>query len=133
MDRRDFLRIVYEQHPDKSRIEEGKRVVDAIDTENGISVKLDDGTVEEGDILIGCDGVHSTVRELLWRNANASIPDLITAKEKTCKSDSPICEFETVRKSHAGFHQGSNSRHSTRNNIQGAGWGRKAYSRNDHK
>lgn len=70
MERRDFLRIVYEQHPDKSKIIEGKKVIDAVDTETGIPVKLDDSTVEEGDILIGCDGVHSTVRELMWRNAN---------------------------------------------------------------
>jgi 2-polyprenyl-6-methoxyphenol hydroxylase-like FAD-dependent oxidoreductase len=86
MERREFLRIVYEQHPEKSRIVEGKRVIDAVDTENEISVKLHDGTVEEGDILIGCDGVHSTVRELMWRNANTSIPDFITAREKTCTS-----------------------------------------------
>lgn len=83
MERRDFLRIIYENHPDPSCIKEGKRVVDVVDTDEGVSVKLDDGTVEEGDLLVGCDGVHSTVRELMWRNANASIPGFVTAREKT--------------------------------------------------
>lgn len=85
MERRDFLRILYEQHPDQSRILQGRRVIDVVDTDDSISVELHDGTVEEGDMLIGCDGVHSTVRELMWRNANASLPDFITAREKTCK------------------------------------------------
>lgn len=82
MERRNFLRIVHEQLPDKSHIVTGKRVVDVVDNEEGVIVKLDDGTTEEGDILIGCDGVHSTVRELMWRNANASIPNYINTEEK---------------------------------------------------
>lgn len=87
MERRNFLRIVHEQLPDKSRIRTGKRVVDVVDNEDGVSVKLDDGTTEEGDVLIGCDGVHSTVRELMWRNANLTTPDYISTNEK--KSNSP--------------------------------------------
>jgi len=43
---------------------------------------MTDGSFEEGDILLGCDGVHSTVRELMWKNANQAIPDFITVQEK---------------------------------------------------
>ncbi len=85
-ERRRFLEIIYNQLPDKSYIKTGKRVCDVIDREDGVTVYLTDGSVEEGDILIGCDGVHSTVRELMWRDANEAIPDYITAMEKTCKS-----------------------------------------------
>lgn len=85
MERRNFLRIVHEQLPDKSKILTGKRVVDVIDKDEGVRVELQDGTIEEGDILIGCDGVHSSVRELMWREANASIPGHISAREKRCK------------------------------------------------
>lgn len=85
MERRNFLRIVHEQIPDKSFIKTGKRVVDVIDNEDGVIVKLHDGTQEEGDMLIGCDGVHSMVRELMWRDANLAQPDLITAGEKRCE------------------------------------------------
>ena len=85
MERKHFLRIVHEQIPDKSFIKTGKRVVDVIDNDDGVIVKLQDGTQEEGDMLIGCDGVHSTVRELLWRDANLAQPDYITTQEKRCK------------------------------------------------
>jgi 2-polyprenyl-6-methoxyphenol hydroxylase-like FAD-dependent oxidoreductase len=84
MERRNFLRIVYENHPDKSKILSGKRVVDVHESEDGVRVFLNDGTSEHGDILIGCDGVHSTVRELMWRNANTAIPHLINVDEKQC-------------------------------------------------
>ena len=84
MERRSFLRILYENHPDKSRIKTGKRVVDVEEQENGVIVKLEDGTTEHGDILIGCDGVHSTVRELMWQRTNEKFPHLIDCKEKQC-------------------------------------------------
>jgi FAD dependent monooxygenase len=85
MERRHFLQIVYDQLPDKSKILTGKRVVDVVDNDEGVRVELQDGTFEEGDILIGCDGVHSSVRESMWKAANATIPDHISAKEKRCK------------------------------------------------
>ncbi|KAI0456729.1 FAD binding domain-containing protein [Xylaria acuta] len=82
MERRAFLRIVYECLPDKSKILTGKRVVDVDENEDGVEVKLQDGTIERGDILIGCDGVHSRVRDLMWRNANVEIDNKITSEEK---------------------------------------------------
>ncbi|KAK2596121.1 hypothetical protein QQS21_006468 [Conoideocrella luteorostrata] len=83
LERRKFLKILQEQHPDPQKIWEGKKVIEVLDTGTNILAKLDDGTVEEGDMLIGCDGVHSTVRELMWRNANVAVPNLITTREKT--------------------------------------------------
>ncbi|OCK84466.1 FAD binding domain-containing protein [Lepidopterella palustris CBS 459.81] len=82
-ERRTFLQIIHDQLPDKSFIKTGKRVTNVIDTDDGVRVEIQDGTVEEGDIVIGCDGVHSAVRELMWKNANATIPNFISAKEKT--------------------------------------------------
>ncbi|KAI5460578.1 FAD binding domain-containing protein [Mariannaea sp. PMI_226] len=82
MERKDFLKIIHEKLPDKSYVKTEKRVVDVIEREDGLTVMLQDGTQEEGDILIGCDGVHSTVRDLMWRNANLAQPNCITAQEK---------------------------------------------------
>jgi 2-polyprenyl-6-methoxyphenol hydroxylase-like FAD-dependent oxidoreductase len=50
---------------------------------NGVEVSLDDGTVERGDMVLGCDGVHSLVKRRMWDLANQKIPRVITAQEKT--------------------------------------------------
>ena len=86
MERRNFLRIVHNQLKDKSKILTGKRVSKILDNEDGVTVQCSDGTEYEGDLVIGADGVHSKVRELMWENANASVPGYITATEKRCKS-----------------------------------------------
>jgi hypothetical protein len=46
MERRKFLEVIYDKLVDKSRIQTGRRVVDVIDSEDGIEVKLEDGTID---------------------------------------------------------------------------------------
>jgi FAD-dependent urate hydroxylase len=41
----------------------GKRFVDAVDTGRSVIARFDDGTTAEADILIGCDGIRSAVRD----------------------------------------------------------------------
>ncbi|MFI6515901.1 FAD-dependent monooxygenase [Spirillospora sp. NPDC050679] len=53
------------------RIETGKRLVAAEDTGDGVTATFADGTRARGDLLIGCDGVHSTVRGLIDPGAPA--------------------------------------------------------------
>lgn len=84
LERRELLRILYDQLPDKSLIRLGCRVRDIVQKYDGIEVILEDGTVENGDMVLGCDGVHSIVRSRMWEFANQQFPRPITAKEKTC-------------------------------------------------
>jgi len=53
------------------RIEHGKRLVAAEPTRGGVRAKFADGTDAVGDILVGCDGIHSTVRPGIDPNAPA--------------------------------------------------------------
>jgi FAD-dependent urate hydroxylase len=53
------------------RVEHGKRLVDATDTGHGVRADFADGTTASADILVGCDGVHSTVRGLIDSHAPA--------------------------------------------------------------
>jgi 2-polyprenyl-6-methoxyphenol hydroxylase-like FAD-dependent oxidoreductase len=76
---------LYEQLPDKSKVRVSAGVVDIIESDDSVKVILTDGSIEEGDLVIGCDGVHSLVRSLMWRNANTAIPGMITTAEKRCK------------------------------------------------
>ncbi|MCW2639383.1 MAG: Monooxygenase, FAD-binding [Dactylosporangium sp.] len=50
-------------------IEYGKRLVDVQETATGITARFADGSTAAADILIGADGVRSTVRNLIDPNA----------------------------------------------------------------
>ncbi|WP_372630243.1 FAD-dependent oxidoreductase [Cohnella sp.] len=51
------------------RIEYGKRLIDVEQRPNGVVAKFADGSEAEGSLIIGADGVHSRVRQLVDRNA----------------------------------------------------------------
>lgn len=80
-----MIRALYDNLPDKSKILTSKRVKGVIETNEGVRVDIQDGTFFDGDIVIGCDGVNSTVRDSMWEQANKKIPGFITAAEKRCK------------------------------------------------
>ena len=47
------------------RVEHGKHLVAAEDTSDGVRAVFADGSEAAGDVLIGCDGVHSAVRPII--------------------------------------------------------------------
>ena len=47
------------------RIEYGRRLMGAEDTGDGVTALFDDGSTATGDILVGADGIRSTVRTLI--------------------------------------------------------------------
>src|SRR5262245_53879987 len=49
----------------------GKRLVTAVPTHSGVHVEFDDGSGDSGDLLIGCDGIHSVARTMIDPNAPA--------------------------------------------------------------
>ena len=51
--------------PDEA-VEWKKRAREVRETEEGVEVEFDDGTVEKGDLVIGADGVKSKVREAIF-------------------------------------------------------------------
>lgn len=70
--RADLYRVLYEEAGRRGiRIEHGKMLTGAVETANGVTARFADGTEAEGDILIGADGIRSTVRELIDPGAPA--------------------------------------------------------------
>jgi FAD-dependent urate hydroxylase len=70
--RRDLYRLLYEEAGRRGiPIEHGKRLVSAVETADGVTARFEDGTEATGDILIGADGIRSTVRRLI----DAGAPD----------------------------------------------------------
>lgn len=70
--RADLYRAIHDQAVARGiRIEHGRRLVAAEKVDGGVRARFADGTVDTGDVLIGCDGVHSTVRRVIDPRAPA--------------------------------------------------------------
>lgn len=64
--RSDLYRALYRQAADRGiQIEHGKRLVSAEDLGPAVRAVFADGSEATADVLIGCDGVHSTVRRII--------------------------------------------------------------------
>lgn len=72
--RADLHRALHDRAVAKGiQITHGKRLVDAEDTASGITARFSDGSHDSADVLIGADGIHSTVRTLI--DPHAPDPD----------------------------------------------------------
>jgi FAD-dependent urate hydroxylase len=70
--RADLYRVLYEEAAGRGlHIEHGKRLIAAEEVGNHVRAVFADGTEAVGDVLIGCDGVHSTVRRIIDPTAPA--------------------------------------------------------------
>ncbi|KAH8891947.1 FAD/NAD(P)-binding domain-containing protein [Thozetella sp. PMI_491] len=73
-DRKAILETLYTKLQDKSKVLANKRVVRLETTKSGVRAHTQDGEAFEGDMLIGGDGVYSTVRKEMWRIAEETKP-----------------------------------------------------------
>jgi 2-polyprenyl-6-methoxyphenol hydroxylase-like FAD-dependent oxidoreductase len=79
--RRNLMETLYSKLPDRERhVLPNKKVSGIEQDDTSVTVTCTDGSVFKGDILVGCDGVHSAVRRLVFeqpttgRNAKTSPP-----------------------------------------------------------
>ncbi|KAF5708528.1 zeaxanthin epoxidase chloroplastic [Fusarium mundagurra] len=70
IDRQMLIRVLYNKLESKASVHAGQKVVSVLELDNGIQVTTDKGKVFEGDILVGADGIYSTVRKEMWRVAS---------------------------------------------------------------
>jgi 2-polyprenyl-6-methoxyphenol hydroxylase-like FAD-dependent oxidoreductase len=64
--RPELYRALYDEAAGRGiRIEHGKRLVDLVDTGAEVTARFADGTQASADILVGADGIRSTVRSLI--------------------------------------------------------------------
>jgi 2-polyprenyl-6-methoxyphenol hydroxylase-like FAD-dependent oxidoreductase len=83
--RADVLRELYEKLPNReTRVRSGCSVKAIEQDENGVTVHIEGGGLETGDIVIGADGVYSKVREIMWSHARDKTTD--EALKKTYKT-----------------------------------------------
>lgn len=67
-----LLQILYDNLNHKDRVLTNKRVAHVEMSATGVLVTTEDGSTYSGDILVGGDGVHSKVRQEMWRIASSS-------------------------------------------------------------
>lgn len=78
------MKFLYENLPRsaKARLLTKKRVVDIDVSEEGVKVSCDDGSIHEGALVIGADGVRSTVRQHLQARHLGIRPEDIPSAQK---------------------------------------------------
>jgi 2-polyprenyl-6-methoxyphenol hydroxylase-like FAD-dependent oxidoreductase len=74
--RGDLERVLFEMLPQGVTIKYGCTIDDIANLPHGVQARLSDGTVLEGDLLAGADGIHSGVREKIFGPEPQFIRDL---------------------------------------------------------
>jgi 2-polyprenyl-6-methoxyphenol hydroxylase-like FAD-dependent oxidoreductase len=70
-ERMKFVQMLFETLQNKGKVKTGQRIIGIEQDNQGVRVRLEDGTIEHGDIVVGADGVHSWVREVMWEHINS--------------------------------------------------------------
>jgi len=76
IDRKIVLELLFDSLKHKDRVLTGKRVQCVKHGKDSVTVTTRDGSEYTGDILIGADGVHSTIRQQMWQIADEAKSDV---------------------------------------------------------
>lgn len=82
-DRQQLIQALYDNLKDKSKVHTCCEVVKVENLDSEVTVKTKDGSEFTGNIVVGADGVHSRIRQEMWRIAEAERPG-ISERERTC-------------------------------------------------
>ncbi|EKG22567.1 Monooxygenase FAD-binding protein [Macrophomina phaseolina MS6] len=93
IDRQTLLQVLFDNLKFKDRVVTRKRVTRIDKAEGYVHVQTQDGCTYTGDIVVGADGVHSTVRKEMWRNASEAGSDLFHPDEESRLQSDSKCIF----------------------------------------
>jgi 2-polyprenyl-6-methoxyphenol hydroxylase-like FAD-dependent oxidoreductase len=86
LDRQQLLQVLFDNIQDKFKIHTNSECVKIEALEDGVRVALKDGSIIRGDILVGADGVHSRMRNEIWRIAGSETADYPISELSQCKN-----------------------------------------------
>ncbi|KAJ5792505.1 uncharacterized protein N7503_008483 [Penicillium pulvis] len=92
-DRQLLLEILYNRLGEKDRVQTSKKVVKVEHLPTKVLVHCADQSVFEGDIVVGADGVRSTVRKEMWRHMESMGMEKEAKEEKAIMSSEYSCVF----------------------------------------
>lgn len=87
MQRRDLLDMLYRHVRDKSKILTSKRVCQIDHNESGVVVECEDGSKYIGDVVVGADGIHSTVRTFMQEHIEKKSPGKVDKDKKSITAE----------------------------------------------
>ncbi|KAH9228284.1 hypothetical protein K456DRAFT_1926221 [Colletotrichum gloeosporioides 23] len=97
IDRQMLLQVLYDNLKQKNKVNPSKRVNKIDLSEKGVTVYTTDGSIYEGDIVVGADGIHSTVRSEMWRIGIKETPGYFPHDEQSSATlTSAFCFFSGV-------------------------------------
>ncbi|KAJ4311440.1 hypothetical protein N0V94_007953 [Neodidymelliopsis sp. IMI 364377] len=97
VDRQMIIQVLYDNLRDKSKVITSKGVVEVEQSTGKVKVVTGDGDTFRGDLLVGADGIHSTVRREMWKLADADSPGYFPASERTEVPTEYCCIFGISR------------------------------------
>lgn len=92
LDRQQLLQTLFDNLKDKSKIHTSCEVFKLENLDGMVELSTVDGTIFRGDIVVGADGVHSRVRQELWRIADGEDPSYRSDK----LSKSITCTYRCI-------------------------------------
>ncbi|RYP02256.1 hypothetical protein DL764_005863 [Monosporascus ibericus] len=93
LDRKMVLESLYDKIQDKSKILTSERVMAVENNPESAVVTTKTGKEFTGDIVIGADGIHSKVRQEMWRDAQKKSPSWINPAEQQDVPCTFVCIF----------------------------------------
>lgn len=100
LDLQTLLQVLYDNIHDTRKVLTKKDVQKVDLVLDGIVAKTSDGSSYEGDILVGADGNHSTVRDEMWKIADKLAPGWFAPDEHNRKPPNPPSSFHPGLQSH---------------------------------
>ncbi|KAK0662145.1 hypothetical protein QBC41DRAFT_235292 [Cercophora samala] len=83
-ERQVLLQALVDNIKDQSKLLTGRNIVEVRhDLETGVTVVCENGEEYEGDVLVGCDGVNSRVRERMWELAEPEMPGVVKGERES--------------------------------------------------
>lgn len=80
------MEILYQRYPDHSKIRLEEKVTAVETSDSGATVTTSNGSVYQGDLIVGADGVHSIVRQEIWRASKKLSSGTTVAQENYSES-----------------------------------------------
>ncbi|CAG9996256.1 unnamed protein product [Clonostachys byssicola] len=100
--RYDVLEMFYKSIPNKEHlIKTGAKVTSINETDQGVEVELEDGTVETGSVVIGADGVHGMTKKYI---------EEAVSRAATEATDTPRFDIPTTSQYYSIYAEGTNTK-----------------------